>query len=183
MSHSALENSKKDLEKLQNTHEEDLKLIENLRKDHDKSSKVVEDLRAKNVDLAKTLSSKEQKIRDLEKALADREESSGKEVAEIKSKLELLFEEYRKALREFRVLPSPLPVSEEPTSWAGLMQSSKLFLGSYLVLVILLMLSRWKAFKSFFMTLIVPALRSFVRNLRTFLMPPTLQKFVPMKMF
>jgi hypothetical protein len=35
----ALENSKKDLEKLQNTHEEDLKLIENLRKDHDKSSK------------------------------------------------------------------------------------------------------------------------------------------------
>jgi chromosome segregation ATPase len=40
----ALENSKKDLEKLQNTHDEDLKLIENLRKNHDKSSKVAEDL-------------------------------------------------------------------------------------------------------------------------------------------
>jgi predicted nucleic acid-binding Zn-ribbon protein len=41
----ALENSKKDLEKLQKTHDGDLKLIENLRKDHDKSSKVAEDLR------------------------------------------------------------------------------------------------------------------------------------------
>jgi predicted RNase H-like nuclease (RuvC/YqgF family) len=40
----ALENSKKDLEKLQNTHDEDLKLTENLCKNHDKSSKVAEDL-------------------------------------------------------------------------------------------------------------------------------------------
>jgi Rad3-related DNA helicase len=115
----ALENYKKDLEKLQNTHEEDLKLIENLRKDHDKSFKATEDLRAKNVDLAKTLSSKEQKIRDLEKALADREEFSGKEVAEIKSKLELLLDEYRKALREFGVRPAPLTVSEEIFDFMG----------------------------------------------------------------
>jgi chromosome segregation ATPase len=97
----ALEIFKKDLEKLQNTHEEDLKLIENVRKYHDKSFKTAEDLRAKNADLAKTLSSKEQKIQDLEEALADQYEASGKEVAEIKNKLELLFEEYRIALREF----------------------------------------------------------------------------------
>jgi hypothetical protein len=58
--------SKKDLEKLQNTHGEDLKLIENFRKDHEKSFKAAEDLCAKNADLAKTLSSKEQKIQDLE---------------------------------------------------------------------------------------------------------------------
>jgi hypothetical protein len=45
--------------------------------------------------------------------LADREEASRKEVAEIKSKLELLFEEYRKALREFGIRPAPLPVSKE----------------------------------------------------------------------
>jgi hypothetical protein len=109
----ALENSKKDLEKLQNTHEEDLKLIENLRKDHDKYSKVVEDLHVKNADYAKTLSSKEQKIQDLEKALADRDETSGKEVTEIKNKLELLFKEYRIALREFGVRPAPLPVSTD----------------------------------------------------------------------
>jgi hypothetical protein len=59
------------LDKLQNTHEEDLKLIENLRKDHDKPSKAAEDLRVNNVDLAKTLSTKEQKIQDLERALAE----------------------------------------------------------------------------------------------------------------
>jgi predicted nucleic acid-binding Zn-ribbon protein len=34
----SLERSKKDLEKLQKTHDDDLNLIENLRKDHDKSS-------------------------------------------------------------------------------------------------------------------------------------------------
>jgi phosphoenolpyruvate carboxylase len=109
----ALENSKKDHEKLQKTHDEDLKLIENLRKDHDKSSKAAEDLRANNVDLAKTLSAKEQKIQDLERALAERDEASRKEVVEIKNKLELLFEEYRKALREFGVRPALLPVSAE----------------------------------------------------------------------
>jgi predicted RNase H-like nuclease (RuvC/YqgF family) len=67
----ALESCKKDLEKPQKVHDEDLKLIENLRKDHDKSSKVAEDLRINNADLAKTLSAKEQKIQELEKALAD----------------------------------------------------------------------------------------------------------------
>jgi hypothetical protein len=40
----ATENSRKALEKLQKTHDEDLKLIENLRKDYDKSSKIAEDL-------------------------------------------------------------------------------------------------------------------------------------------
>jgi hypothetical protein len=45
--------------------------------------------------------------------LADRDEASRKEVTEIKSKLELLFEEYRQALREFGIRPAPLPVSEE----------------------------------------------------------------------
>jgi hypothetical protein len=63
----ALEQSKKDFEKLQKTHDDDLSLIQNLRKDHDKSSKTVEDLRHNNADLAKTLSSKEQKNQDLEK--------------------------------------------------------------------------------------------------------------------
>jgi chromosome segregation ATPase len=95
----ALKKSKKDLEKLQNTHEEDLKLIENLRKDHDKSSKAAEDLRVKNADLAKTLSSKERKIQDLEKVLADRDKTSRKEITEIENKLEVLFEEYMIALK------------------------------------------------------------------------------------
>jgi chromosome segregation ATPase len=57
-----LDQSKKDLEKLKKTHDDDLRLIENVHKDHDKSSKVAEDLRTNNVDLAKSLSSKEQKI-------------------------------------------------------------------------------------------------------------------------
>jgi predicted nucleic acid-binding Zn-ribbon protein len=56
----ALEQSKKELEKLQKTHEDDLSLIENLRKNHDRSSKVVEDLRANNADLARSLSRKDQ---------------------------------------------------------------------------------------------------------------------------
>jgi septal ring factor EnvC (AmiA/AmiB activator) len=55
--------SKKELEKLQETHDEDLKLIKNLRKDHNKSSKAAEDLRVNNANLAKTLSSKEQKFK------------------------------------------------------------------------------------------------------------------------
>jgi hypothetical protein len=49
----ALEQSKRNLEKLQKTHDDDLSLIENLRKTHDKSSKIAEDLRANNADLAK----------------------------------------------------------------------------------------------------------------------------------
>jgi hypothetical protein len=108
-----LENCKKDLEKLQKTHNDDLRLIENLRKDHDKSSKAAEDLRVNNADLAKILSSKEQKIQDLEKALADRDEASAREISEMKDKLKLLFEEYEKALREFGVRPAPLPAGAE----------------------------------------------------------------------
>jgi hypothetical protein len=55
----ALGQSRKDFERLQKTHDDNLSLIENLRKDHDKSSKVVEDLRTNNADLAKTLSNRE----------------------------------------------------------------------------------------------------------------------------
>jgi hypothetical protein len=105
----ALEHSKKDLEKLQKTHDDDLKLIENIHKDHDKSSKTTEDLRINNADLVKTLSNKEQKIHELEKALANRNEASGKEILEINNKLKLLFKEYEKALMEFGVRPAPLP--------------------------------------------------------------------------
>jgi Rad3-related DNA helicase len=88
----AAENLRKELEKLQKTHDEDLKLIENLRKDYDKSSKIAEDLRVNNAYLAKTLSSKEQK---------------NQEPDEIRNKLELLFREYEKALNEFGVRPAP----------------------------------------------------------------------------
>jgi chromosome segregation ATPase len=140
----ALENSKKDLEMLQNTHDEDLKLIKNICKDHGKSSKAAEDLRVKNADLAKTLSNKEQRIQGLEKALADRDEASGKEVAEIKNKLELLFEEYRKALRDFGIRPAPLLVNTEISDFLAWIDIEfKALPGSYLVQAILLLLSRW----------------------------------------
>jgi hypothetical protein len=56
----ALDQSKRNLEKLQKTHDDDLWLIENLHKDHDKSSKAAKDLRINNADLAKTFSNKEQ---------------------------------------------------------------------------------------------------------------------------
>jgi chromosome segregation ATPase len=105
----ALEQSKKDLEKLQKTHDDDLRLIENLRKDHDKSSKVAEDLRTNNADLTKKLSNKEQKIQDLEKALANHREASGENISEINNKLKLLFKEYEKSLMTFGVHPAPLP--------------------------------------------------------------------------
>jgi predicted nucleic acid-binding Zn-ribbon protein len=105
----SLERSKKDFEKLQKTHDDDLSSIENLRKDHDKSSKVVEDLRHNNADLAKTLSNKEQKIQDLERALAEQREASGKDISEITNKLHLLFKEYEKSLMNFGVHPAPLP--------------------------------------------------------------------------
>jgi DNA repair exonuclease SbcCD ATPase subunit len=105
----ATENSRKDLEKLQKTHDDDLKLIENLPKDCDKSSKAAEDLRVNNADLAKTLSSKERKIQELEKALANRREDLEKEISVIRNKLELLFKEYEKALRDFGVRPAPFP--------------------------------------------------------------------------
>jgi hypothetical protein len=103
----ALEQSKKELEKLQKTHEDDLSLIENHRKNHDRSSKVVEDLRANNADLARSLSSKDQRIQDLEKALT--EQSSGRRISEIINRLKALFMEYEKSLNEFGVRPAPLP--------------------------------------------------------------------------
>jgi hypothetical protein len=105
----ALEQSKRDLEKLQKTHDDDLSLIENLRKTHDKSSKIAEDLRANNADLAKSLSSKEQKIQDLEKALTEQREASRKKIYDIIDKLKVLFEEYERSLNEFGVRPAPLP--------------------------------------------------------------------------
>jgi hypothetical protein len=67
----ALDQSKRDLEKLQKTHDDDLSLIENLHRNHDKSSKIAKVLRANNADLARSLSSKEQRIQDLEKALTE----------------------------------------------------------------------------------------------------------------
>jgi predicted nucleic acid-binding Zn-ribbon protein len=105
----ALDRSRKDLEKLEKTHDDDLWLIENLRKDHDKSLKTTEDLRTNNADLAKSLSSKERKIQDLERALTEQREASGKNVSDIFSKLKILFEEYERSLNEFGVRPAPLP--------------------------------------------------------------------------
>jgi hypothetical protein len=105
----ALYQSKNDLEKLQKTHDDDLRLIENLRKDHDKSLKVVEYLRTNNADLSKSLRSKERKIQDLENAFTDQREASGRSVSEIISRLKNLFEEYEKSLVEFGVRPAPIP--------------------------------------------------------------------------
>jgi vacuolar-type H+-ATPase subunit I/STV1 len=102
----ALDNSKKNLEKLKKTPEDELGMIENLRKESDKNAKAVDELRVnntklstKNSDLAKTLSSKEQKIQDLKKALIERSETSEKDVDEIRERLKLLFEEYQEALK------------------------------------------------------------------------------------
>jgi DNA repair exonuclease SbcCD ATPase subunit len=105
----AAENSRKDLEKLRKTHDDDLRVIENLRKDHDKSLKTAEDLRTNNADLAKSLSSKDLKIQDLERALTEQREASGKKIFDIIEKLKLLFEEYERSLNEFGVRPAPLP--------------------------------------------------------------------------
>jgi DNA repair exonuclease SbcCD ATPase subunit len=105
----AADNSRKELERLRKTHDDDLRMIENLRKDHDKSLKTAEDLRTNNVDLAKSLSSKDRKIQDLERALTEQKEASKKKVSDIINKLKLLFEEYEKSLNEFGVRPAPLP--------------------------------------------------------------------------
>jgi hypothetical protein len=105
----ALEQSKRDLEKLQKNHDDDLSLIENLRRNHDKSSKITEDLRANNADLARSLSSKERRIQDLEKALTEQREASGKKVSDIINKLKVLFEEYERSLNDFDIRPAPLP--------------------------------------------------------------------------
>jgi hypothetical protein len=69
----------------------------------------VEDLHHNNADLVKTLSSKEQKIQDLERALAEQTEASGKDISNIINKLHLLFNEYKKSLKNFGVRPAPLP--------------------------------------------------------------------------
>jgi small-conductance mechanosensitive channel len=105
---AALEQSKKELEKLLKTHEDDLSLIENLHENHDRSSKVVEDLRANNADLARSLSAKDRKILDLEKALAEQDDASKKNISDILEMLKLLFEEYKKSPNEFGVHPAPL---------------------------------------------------------------------------
>jgi chromosome segregation ATPase len=147
IANDALDRSKKDLEKLQKTHDDDLRLIENLRKDHDKSTKAAEDLRTNNADLAKSLSSKEQKIQDLEKVLADQRETSGKNISEINNKLKLLFKEYEKSLMNFGVRPAPLPADLGISDFRnGSTLSLKHSLKLSLVLVILLRPSRSKVF-------------------------------------
>jgi Rad3-related DNA helicase len=109
LAESALEQSKKELEKVQKSHEDDLSVIENLREKHERAMKIVEDLRINNASLAKSLSMKDRKILDLEKALAEQSEASKKSTSEILEKLKLLYEEYKKSLNEFGVLPAPLP--------------------------------------------------------------------------
>jgi hypothetical protein len=103
------ENSRKELERLQKTHDDDLRVIENLRRDHDRSLKTIEDLRANNSDLAKSLSAKDRRVLDLEKALAEQKEASKKNVSDLLNKLKLLFGEYKKSLNEFGIRPAPLP--------------------------------------------------------------------------
>jgi hypothetical protein len=105
----AAENSRKEIERLRKTHDDDLRMIENLRKDHDKSLKTVEDLRTNNSDLAKSLSVKDRSIQDLERALIEQKEASRKKVSDLWTKLKLLFEEYERSLKEFGVPPAPLP--------------------------------------------------------------------------
>jgi DNA repair exonuclease SbcCD ATPase subunit len=103
------ENSRKELERLQKTHDDDLRMIKNLRKDHDKSLKTTEDLRINNSDLAKSLSVKDRRIQDLERALLEQKEASRKKVSDLLNKLKLLFEEYERSLKEFSVRLAPLP--------------------------------------------------------------------------
>jgi small-conductance mechanosensitive channel len=102
-------NSRKELERLQKTHDDDLRMIKNLRRDHDRSLKTMEDLRANNSDLAKSLSAKDRRVHDLEKALAEQKEASEKNISDLLNKLKLLFVEYEKSLNEFGVRPAPLP--------------------------------------------------------------------------
>jgi DNA repair exonuclease SbcCD ATPase subunit len=106
---ATLEQSQKELEKVQKAHDDDLSLIENLRVKHERATKTAEDLRINNASLAKSLSAKDRKIVDLEKALAEQSEASNKNTSEILEKLKLLYEEYKKSLNEFGVRPAPLP--------------------------------------------------------------------------
>jgi DNA repair exonuclease SbcCD ATPase subunit len=110
---AALGQSKKELEKVQKAHEDDLSLIENLREKHERAAKTAEDLRINNASLAKSLSAKDRKILDLEKALAEQDAASKKNISEILEKLKLLYEEYKKSLNEFGVRPAPIPANIE----------------------------------------------------------------------
>jgi type IV secretory pathway VirJ component len=51
LTESALEHSKKELEKVQKSHEDDLSVIENLREKHEMAMKIAEDLRINNASL------------------------------------------------------------------------------------------------------------------------------------
>jgi type IV secretory pathway VirJ component len=108
LAESALEQFKKELEKVQKSHEDDLSVIENLQEKHERAMKIAEDLRINNASLAKSLSVKDRKILDLEKALAEQSDALKKNTSEILEKLKLLYEEYKKSLNEFGV-PAPLP--------------------------------------------------------------------------
>jgi type IV secretory pathway VirJ component len=105
---ATLEQSKKELEKVRKSHEDDLSVIEKLREKQERATKTAEDLRINNASLAKSLSAKDRKIVDLEKALAEQSEASKKNTSEILKKLKLLYEEYKKSLNEFGVRPAPL---------------------------------------------------------------------------
>jgi hypothetical protein len=117
---AALRDSQKDLEKLNKTREDDLKMIKNLHKDDDTNTKTIDELRnanselsTKNTELAKTLSTKEQTILDLEKILSERSKTMSRDIEEVKQSLKLLFEEYKEALKQFGTRPSPLPECDE----------------------------------------------------------------------
>jgi type IV secretory pathway VirJ component len=106
---ATLKQSKKELEKVRKSHEDDLSVIEKLWEKQERATKTAEDLRVNNASLAKSLSAKDRKIVDLEKALAEQSEASKKNTSETLEKLTLLYEEYRKSLNEFSVRPAPLP--------------------------------------------------------------------------
>jgi Rad3-related DNA helicase len=106
---AALEESKKEFEKVQKSHEDDLSVIEKLRQKQERAAKIAEDLRINNASLTKSLSTKDRKIVDLEKALAEQGEASKKNTSEILGKLKLLYAEYQKSLNEYGVRPAPLP--------------------------------------------------------------------------
>jgi small-conductance mechanosensitive channel len=105
---AALEESKKELEKVQKYHEDDLSVIEKLREKQERATKIAEDLRINNASLAMSLSAKDRKIVDLEKALAEQGEASKKNTSEILEKLKLLYVEYQKSLNKYGVRPTPL---------------------------------------------------------------------------
>jgi hypothetical protein len=158
------ENSPKELERLQKTHDEDLRMIENLRRDHDKSLKTIEDLRANNSDFAKSLSTKDRRVHDLEKALAEQKEGSENNVSDLLNKLKLLFVEYEKSLNEFGIRPAPpLPNSRFLASWNGSTLSLRRSPTLSLALAISQQLFRWKAFRNFCTTSTARTSQSFVK--------------------